>query len=188
MKTNKFIIFIFILIIVIELCTTIILLNYSENEKNRVVSSTSEDVMNYEGRKLTLKNASELLSSEVGSISKKDILNITNEYVTFVLPTAYSSKDLSDEEVNKVFNENKEKFQNCKINNSKDLIELIDELKKMSIDFNEYDILEFTNSKSELTDTTIKVTVVASVTYKNGNFIMVYLKYENGRLVSIEAK
>ena len=187
MKNNKLILAIFIITIIIEICVSIILLNYEKIDPNKVVSPSAERYRTSEvkeKKELIIKNPSELLKLDTNNISKANILHVINEYVTGVFPVAYSYNNATEEEIKKVYNDNITEYEKCGLYSYKDLYKIMDMVKEKNIDFNEYESIQFNDSKTNGN----QVTISTSVMYKSGKFVTVNFIYINEFVEGIEIK
>ncbi len=174
MNKNKTVLIIIILIIIIEICTTVILLNKNNDNKNIILSPTAEEYMGSQDG-FSIENYSELLTYNVGNISKADIIDVLNEYVTGVLPVAYSSINSSENDLKIAYLNNKTGFQKCGIHNSEELKKLSKKTNntKEVINFEEYKTAKFTGIEFDEEYTIVK----AEVTYVNYRKINVKMKF-----------
>lgn len=183
MKKNKVFLVFLILIIIIELCITVILLNFKEKNDSKIISPASREHINNEGI-LTISNPSEFLKMDVGSISRAEIVNVLKEYVTGVLPVAYSSMTLSEDGLKQVYIKNMDMFEKCGIDNYKELSKLIEVIKTKNIEFDKYESIQFNTCK--MNDGNL--TVSTSIMYKSGKFITVDLNYDGIYVEGLEIK
>ena len=187
MKKNKLFLIILILIIIIEICITVILLNRKNNNKTEILSPVSQKYIG-DSNSLSIENYSELLTYSVSDISKADIIDVLNEYVTGVLPVAYSSVNSSENTIKIAYLSNKAVFQKCGINNSQELKQLSNKTNntKEVINFAEYKTAKFTGVEYDEDYIIIK----AEVTYVNYRKINVKMKFADkvAKVIEFEEK
>ena len=187
MKNNRVILAILITTIIIEICVSIILINYKKVDKNIVMSPTAERYRTSESNKkneLIIKNPSEYLKLDTNGVFKAEILHVINEYVTGILPVAYSYQNATEEELKKVYEENIDEYEKCGLYSYKDLYPIMEMVKQKNIDFTEYESIQFNSTKINNNE----LTVITSVMYKSGKFITVNLKYSGQYVEGIEIK
>jgi hypothetical protein len=183
LKKNKLFLAILIVVIIIEICTSVILILYKKQDEGQVIGPSS--VENTKGENtFTITNSSDFLKLDTGATSKSTIIHVVNQYITMVIPTAYTNKEASDEDLKKIYDENIDEFEKCGIFSYTDLYSLMSVLEGRNIDFTQYESVQFN-------DTTITgnvVTVSTSVMYKSGQFITINFYFVDGFAGGFEIK
>ena len=183
MKKNKLFLAILILVIIIEICTSVILILYKKTDEGQIVSPSSVERQKVENE-LTITNLSEFMKLETGATSKSTIIHVVNQYITNVIPIAYTYQNKTDEELKEAYDKNVDEFEKCGIFKYTDLYDLMAILQGKNIDFTQFESVQFNNATIEQN----VLTVSTSVMYKNGQFITMNFYFVDGFAGGLEIK
>ena len=122
-----------------EICTSAILLLYKKTDEGQIISPSSVEYKK-ESKELVITNGSEFIKFNTGSILKSEIIHVLNQYITNVLPLAYSYQNATEEELKKVYEDNIDEYEKCGLYSYKDLYPIMEMVKEKNINFTEYEL------------------------------------------------